>query len=119
MWTTGPKERVRGTNLPFITTGRCQGSLGQVPDSGTKVLHHRVRLVVHSPAWLLGSVHLGAEQRVAVLVKGTPPGPLLEGLLTAQRVEDQLKGGGEVDKLALHHYREVSSLHLSSPRLRD
>ena len=30
-------------------------------------------------------------------------------------VEDWPKGGGEVDKLALLQYREVSSLHLSSP----
>ena len=42
--------------MPFITTGRGQGSLGQVPDSGTKVLHHTVGVVVPSPAWLLGSV---------------------------------------------------------------
>ena len=45
------------TNLPFITTRRCQVSTCQVPDSGTKVLHHRARFVVHSLAWLLGSVH--------------------------------------------------------------
>ena len=41
------KEGVRCTRLPFITTGRGQGSLGQVPDSGTKVLHHRVKLGEH------------------------------------------------------------------------
>ena len=33
-------------------------------------------------------------------------------------VEDWPKGRSEVDKLALLHYREVSSLHLSSPQLR-
>ena len=34
-------------------------------------------------------------------------------------VEDWPKGGGDVHKPALHHYQEVSSLHLSGPRLRD
>ena len=34
-------------------------------------------------------------------------------------VEDWSKGGGDVHKPALHHYQEVSSLHLSGPRLRD
>ena len=57
-WRTGPKEGVRRTNFPFITTGRGQVSHGLVPDSGTKVLHHRVKVVVTSPAWLLGSVHI-------------------------------------------------------------
>ena len=57
LWRTGPKEGVRWTNLPFITTGRCQVSTCQVPDSGTRVLHHRVGVVVPSAAWLLRSVH--------------------------------------------------------------
>ena len=52
VWRTGPKEGVRCTILPFITTG----STCRVPDSGTRVLHHRVGVVVPSPAWLLGSV---------------------------------------------------------------
>ena len=56
VWRTGPKEGVRCTILPFITTGRGQGSTCRVPDSGTRVLHHRVGVVVPSPAWLLGSV---------------------------------------------------------------
>ena len=57
VWRIGPKEGVMCTNLSFITTRRCQVSTCQVPDSWTKVLHHRARFVVHSPAWLLGSVH--------------------------------------------------------------
>ena len=74
LWRTGPKEGMRYTSLPFITTGRCQVSLGQVSDSETKVLHHRFKLVVHSPTWPLGSVHTS--------------------------VEDWPIGGGEVHKLA-------------------
>ena len=34
-------------------------------------------------------------------------------------VEDWPKGGGDAHKPALHHYREVSRLPWSGPRLRD
>ena len=60
-WQCGGLAHRRGRcaqTSPFITTGRGQGSLGHVPDSGTKVLHHRAEVVVLSPAWLLGSVHI-------------------------------------------------------------
>ena len=41
------------------------------------------------------------------------------GRAESGNVEDWSKGGGDVHKPTLHHYQEVSSLHLSGPRLRD
>ena len=69
----------------------------------------------------VGLGFVGGESRGLPVVAGwlwLIPG-VVGGRAESGSVEDWPKGGGEVDKLALHHYREVSSLHLSGPRLRN
>ena len=96
--------------------------VGTAAGTGLGLVHvQQLAMVFIVTAAGVGLGLVGGESRGLPVVVGwlwLIPG-VAGGRAESGSVEDWPKGGGDVHKPALHHYREVSRLPWSGPRLRD